>query len=772
MKNTFLKKAGAVALAAVMAVTFAPVASFDVFAADTEYSGSSGATNVKEQGDNEKTYLSGQGEFKLSGSQTGDGIVISGANAKVTIELNGHDAKIKEITQGAVVVIKSTLDAKKKGDQLTIPTLEIVNGLVIPTGSSLRLEGNMYVNTTAALRLNTVGGGKVDIEGVPTADLYDGTTVTGHAIGLTAIQTKFNQAGVTGVTAENGDVSISNMYGGDYAFVGREANAGTTIKASAKKGVTLQKYETTYSYYYSNAVDDAKAELLKNVSWTENSGKNELSEVFYKAGTANGAGVETQSAIAYKGSKYATLTAKTANTYDFFKDTVGKDAKGEHQLYAYEDAKRGASFNATTAITIATDADWAKAGAKVGYTTRNEYYTTDPTADTVTKSGIVVIDGDKYSVTKEKATGHVDTIFGGSTYEVKRNPNYTDKDGSKESVWDFTTGKDAKVTVPKDSSLVQVTADKKSGVKEGTAKYNYISGSKNANKMANDARSQLDTTSNAKVALNVEQLGDGVDTITFQQVDQSTSVTRGEGVGYYKVLNTSYNNSAKVSQDTYTFGTTAKVTEDFNKKAAGYTNGKTKVDPEWKTETVFASKEIKPTVAGVNSGVTLEGEISAKIKTIAADGTKTWSVNGGSEPAVATYRLYDKNRGEHVYTISATERDMLVKAGWIYEGEAFKVHSVASGDGVAIYRVYNPNNGGMHHYTTSKAEVDMLLSKGWTEGKVVFYAADKETGIEVLRTYNVNSKNGEHHYTSNPVENQNLINLGWKAEGVAFYAFK
>ena len=765
MKYNYLKKAGAVALAAVMAVTFAPVASLNVLAGDKVAGGGTALSGTDS--------ITGKGSAELSSNVTD--LTVSGSDVQVTIDLKGHDltlAKSKLPTNAAIKIVNSAAVKKtNKGaaPTYTLPTVTIGDSKNVVTDTSITLSGNMLL--AGNYTRYPVSGGSVKVDGNVAKVESSGSVI---ALGDEAIQAAFESCQGTKVEALQGAVSIDGLEKDDCAFVDKDAIAGTTIKATSAKGVTLQKYVTTYGFYYSNAAT-ATGVLQTNFDGTENSGKSELTTVFYRAGTKNGAGVKTQSAIAY-GTATPDYTpfadAAKANASQFFLDTLGKDAKGEKQLYAYENTRRGAKFGYTTAITISKDKDWATDGAKVGYSAGNEYFTEDPTADTVTGSGIVVVDNDKYSVTKEDVKDTVKTIFDGTTYEVKRNPKYTDKGGSKESYWNFATGKDAKVSVPKDSSLVQVTVDKKSGVATGTTKYNYISGSKNADKMANDAQSQLDTDTNAKEALNVEQIGDGVDALTFEKVDQGTDVTRGEGIGFYKVLNTSYNDSAKVAQDTYTFGPTAKVTESFIKKASGYTNGKTKVDPEWKTETVFASKEIKTTVANVPSGVTLQGEVSAKIKTVNADGTKTWNVNGGSEPAVAAYRLYDKTRGEHVYTISATERDMLVKAGWIYEGEAFKVHSVASGDGVGIYRVYNPNNGGMHHYTTSKAEVDMLLSKGWTEGKVVFYAADKETGIEVLRTYNVNSKNGEHHYTSNPVENQNLINLGWKAEGVAFYAFK
>lgn len=135
------------------------------------------------------------------------------------------------------------------------------------------------------------------------------------------------------------------------------------------------------------------------------------------------------------------------------------------------------------------------------------------------------------------------------------------------------------------------------------------------------------------------------------------------------------------------------------------------------------------------------------------------------EGEVTVYRLYDKSRGEHVYTTNSSERDFLVKAGWRYEGVSF----TTAAEGASVYRLYNKSNGGMHFYTTSAGERDSLVKAGWKYEGVSFASAGT---VPVYRVYNPNSKNGEHHYTANVAEYEMLGKIGWKKEGIAWYSFK
>ncbi|MDO4539176.1 MAG: hypothetical protein Q4B54_13510, partial [Coriobacteriales bacterium] len=79
-------------------------------------------------------------------------------------------------------------------------------------------------------------------------------------------------------------------------------------------------------------------------------------------------------------------------------------------------------------------------------------------------------------------------------------------------------------------------------------------------------------------------------------------------------------------------------------------------------------------------------------------------------------RLYNPNSGEHFYTLSVGERDLLVAAGWKYEGTAFKPAAASS---TPVYRLYNPYGG--HHYTASVGERDLLVLAGWHDEGVGWY---------------------------------------------------
>ena len=80
------------------------------------------------------------------------------------------------------------------------------------------------------------------------------------------------------------------------------------------------------------------------------------------------------------------------------------------------------------------------------------------------------------------------------------------------------------------------------------------------------------------------------------------------------------------------------------------------------------------------------------------------------------YRLYSGT--DHHYTTDVSEREMLVKAGWKYEGVGWYSDEAK---GTVLYRLFNPNvqptaprnNSGSHHYTADASERDHLVSVGW-----------------------------------------------------------
>ena len=138
------------------------------------------------------------------------------------------------------------------------------------------------------------------------------------------------------------------------------------------------------------------------------------------------------------------------------------------------------------------------------------------------------------------------------------------------------------------------------------------------------------------------------------------------------------------------------------------------------------------------------------------------------------YRLYNPNSGEHFYTANKAEKEHLDAIGWNYEGVGWYAPSgdeiPDGGEAVPVYRLYNPNAGD-HHYTMSAAEKDMLVAVGWNFEGIGWYS-DNEEAVPLYRQYNPNAKTGSHNYTTNKAENDYLASIGWKAEGIGWYALR
>ena len=81
--------------------------------------------------------------------------------------------------------------------------------------------------------------------------------------------------------------------------------------------------------------------------------------------------------------------------------------------------------------------------------------------------------------------------------------------------------------------------------------------------------------------------------------------------------------------------------------------------------------------------------------------------------------------------------------------------------------MYNANAGD-HHYTISKSERDTLVAAGWKDEGIGWYSDDAKT-VPLHRLYNPNAKAGSHHYTISKTESDNLVTAGWKYEGIAWF---
>ena len=139
-----------------------------------------------------------------------------------------------------------------------------------------------------------------------------------------------------------------------------------------------------------------------------------------------------------------------------------------------------------------------------------------------------------------------------------------------------------------------------------------------------------------------------------------------------------------------------------------------------------------------------------------------------SADSMIMYRLYNPNSGEHFYTSSVGEKNVLTSAGWNYEGEAWVAPKSSN---TPVYRLYNSNSG-EHHYTTSEGEKNNLVSIGWNDEGIGWYSNDSQT-TPLYRLYNPNAKGpqeaGAHHYTTSAAERDSLVAAGWNSEGIGWY---
>lgn len=134
------------------------------------------------------------------------------------------------------------------------------------------------------------------------------------------------------------------------------------------------------------------------------------------------------------------------------------------------------------------------------------------------------------------------------------------------------------------------------------------------------------------------------------------------------------------------------------------------------------------------------------------------------ESSVEVYRLYNPYSGEHLYTLSSSERDHLSSIGWNYEGIGW--YAPTSGD--SVYRLYNPYSGD-HLYTTSSSEYASLQTIDWKGEGTAWHTAPAASGEPLFRQFNPYETIGTHNYTLSVAERDNLVSLGWQDEGIAWY---
>ncbi|AOW11679.1 hypothetical protein LPB72_19470 [Hydrogenophaga crassostreae] len=153
------------------------------------------------------------------------------------------------------------------------------------------------------------------------------------------------------------------------------------------------------------------------------------------------------------------------------------------------------------------------------------------------------------------------------------------------------------------------------------------------------------------------------------------------------------------------------------------------------------------------------------------EGLKKAASQGTMRPV---FRFYNPVAAVHFYTISASERDQVIRMlpQFQYEGQAFSA-SVDEAPGLnAVYRFLNTVSG-VHFYSISAEEKTYIQNNLPTfryEG-VAYYASQvAATGFNALYRFFVLSK-GVHFYTANPAEAASIRALParYRDEGVGYF---
>ena len=136
-----------------------------------------------------------------------------------------------------------------------------------------------------------------------------------------------------------------------------------------------------------------------------------------------------------------------------------------------------------------------------------------------------------------------------------------------------------------------------------------------------------------------------------------------------------------------------------------------------------------------------------------------------TKSAIPVYRVFNPRTGEHFYTESEYERNILVQRGWNGEGIGWYAPQKSS---TPVYRLYNPNSG-EHHYTCSRIEKNWLVILGWRYEGIGWYSDDNKE-VAIYRHYHPIQRTGNHHFTMSKGESRHIVNYeGWRYEGIGWY---
>lgn len=228
-----------------------------------------------------------------------------------------------------------------------------------------------------------------------------------------------------------------------------------------------------------------------------------------------------------------------------------------------------------------------------------------------------------------------------------------------------------------------------------------------------------------------------------------------------------------VSGNTFSrsFGTAMTLQDDGRILVTGYDfgvgSGVARFNINGSIDTTFGTNGIAPTSEFVHS-FTVDGK--GRVVTAGTDGSGDFVVgrlNGDALDPV--YRLYldptHPGGDKHYYTTSPLEFHVLVSAGWNDETTGhtvFALHSNPVAGAVPLHMLYNPNDG-EHYYTLSDGERDILVSLGWQfqrdEGymfPIVSGSAAPPGTTEIFHIYN-QKYGGNHIFTQDPQQVQDVL---------------
>jgi hypothetical protein len=135
------------------------------------------------------------------------------------------------------------------------------------------------------------------------------------------------------------------------------------------------------------------------------------------------------------------------------------------------------------------------------------------------------------------------------------------------------------------------------------------------------------------------------------------------------------------------------------------------------------------------------------------------------------FRLVSHAKGDHLFTTSATERDVAVaQLGYVLEGTAAYVSTTAQPGLVPLYRVSRIFGSVWDRlYTTSAAERDQAVTQGYVnDGISAYVSATPQPGLVPM--YRLNNPTAiTHMFTTSSAERDALPSLGFGLEGIAGY---